>query len=146
MENTLKPEYELHPWQEILLEKIHGGGFKPGELMTMTSGRQAGKSHFTAQALKRLMDDLQSQPVSDLVLSEGKVYGSRYYCVEPVGGNWRAMEDWCIQTCGETTGSIWAEEVNKITTPNPGERWYANNRKFWFKSEKDRTMFMLRWR
>jgi hypothetical protein len=111
----------------------------------MTSGRRAGKSQWSAQAIDRLMADLLLQPVTDLMLSEGRVYGARYYCVEPVGGNWRAMEDWCIQTCGESTGSIWAEEVNK-TTPMPGERWYANNRKFWFREEKDRTMFMLKWR
>jgi hypothetical protein len=24
-------------------------------------------------------------------------------------------------------------------------RWYMNNRKFWFKTEKDRNWFMLRW-
>jgi hypothetical protein len=111
----------------------------------MTAGRRAGKSQWSAQAIDRLMADLLLQPVTDLMLSEGRVYGARYYCVEPVGGNWRAMEDWCIQTCGETTGSIWAEQVDK-KVPQPGERWYANNRKFWFREEKDRTMFMLKWR
>jgi hypothetical protein len=134
---------DLYPWQENLLKKI--SGVKPGEMTVMSAGRQTGKSHFTAQALKRLMDDLQAQPITNLVLTEGKVYGARYYCVEPVGGNWREMEDWCIQICGESTGSIWAEQVNK-TTPQPGERWYANNRKFWFREEKDRTMFVLKWR
>ena len=137
--------FKLHPWQENILNEVMKGGIEPGEMTIMTYGRNVGKSHFTAQVLKRLMDDLQAQPVTELVLSEGKVYGARYYCVEPVGGNWRAMEDWCIQTCGETTGSIWAEEVLK-TAPTPGERWYANNRKFWFRNEKDRTMFILRWR
>jgi hypothetical protein len=46
---------------------------------------------------------------------------------------------------GDSTGSIWAEEVNK-TTPTPGERWYSNNRKFWFRSERDRDWFIIKWR
>lgn len=133
---------DLYPWQLKILDQM--SGVKPGQLSIITSGRNVGKSHFTAQALKRLMDDLQSRPIEELVLTEGRVYGARYYCVEPIGGNWRAIEDWCISTYGETTGSIWAEEVNK-TTPMPGERWYANNRKFWFRNERDRTMFIIKW-
>jgi hypothetical protein len=131
----------VHPWQEKIFDQITAGGFKPGELMIMGSGRQMGKSHFTQQTIDRLMRDLNSQPIEELVLSEGAVYGARYYCVEPVGGNWREMEDWCIKTYGKTTGSIWADK----TTPESGERWYANNRKFWFRNEADRTMFILKW-
>lgn len=115
-----------------------------GRGVVQITGRRAGKSQWSAQAIDRLMADLMSQPVTDLITTEGTVYGSRYYCVEPIGGNWWEMEGWVIQTCGASTGSIWAEEVKK-TTPNPGERWYANNRKFWFRDEKDRTMFMLKW-
>ena len=133
----------LHPWQQEMLKKM--SGFKKGELMVMAAGRQTGKSYFTAAALKRLMDDINSHPISDLNLTEGRVYGARYYCVEPIGGNWREMEDWCIKTYGKTTGSIWAQEVDK-TTPLVNERWYANNRKFWFRNEADRTMFILKWR
>lgn len=134
----------LHPWQQNILDKIHSNGFTPGEMTILMSGRRTGKSVFSNQALQRLIADLNSQPVSNLVLSEGTVYGSRYHCVEPVGGNWRMMEDWCIETFGSSTGSIWAEEIDK-KTPQPGERWYANNRKFWFRKESDRTLFTLRW-
>ena len=131
---------ELYPYQKRILN-----GFKTGEVNIMMAGRQMGKSMFSSQAIKRLMDDIMLRPVEDLVLSEGTVYGSRYYCVEPFGGNWREMEDWCINTFGSSTGSIWAEEVDKVT-PQPSERWYANNRKFWFRTEKDRNWFVLRWR
>jgi hypothetical protein len=133
----------MYPWQQDMLKKM--SGFKKGELMVMAAGRQTGKSYFTAAALKRLMDDINSHPISDLNLTEGRVYGARYYCVEPIGGNWREMEDWCIKTYGKTTGSIWAQEVDK-TTPLVNERWYSNNRKFWFRNEADRTMFILKWR
>lgn len=133
---------ELLPWQQNIFDKITSGGFKPGEMTIMMAGRQMGKSLFTQQAIDRLMRDLNSQPITDLVLSEGTVYGSRYHCVEPVGGNWLDMEHWCYEVFGET-GSIWQETKN--LTPEPHKRWYANNRKFWFRNEKDRTMFIMRW-
>ena len=133
----------IQPWQMKLLKKLDG--IKPGELRMISHGRQMGKSTFNNQALQRLIDDLNGNPVTDLKLSEGTVYGSRYYCVEPVGGNWLGMEKWCIQACGESTGSIWSEEKYKHAA-NPGERWYGNNRKFWFRDEQDRTMFVLKWR
>ena len=135
----------IYPWQQRLIDTMTQ--FKGRGLVQIT-GRGIGKSTlntmYNGQAMQRLMDDIMSQPVTDLHLSEGKVYGSRYYCIEPIGGNWREMEDWCIQTFGETTGSIWAEEVNN-QTPQPSERWYANNRKFWFRHKKDRDWFVLRW-
>jgi hypothetical protein len=49
------------------------------------------------------------------------------------------MEAWCQETFGSSTGSIWA------AWQEPGERWYANNAKFWFREEADRTWFLLRW-
>jgi len=93
----------------------------------------------TDQALKRLMDDINANPITNLQLSEGTVYGARYYCVEPIGGNWPKMELWCYETFKDT-GPIWGE-----TAPNPAMRWYANNRKFWFRTEKDRNWFIMRW-
>ena len=104
------------------------------------TGRGAGKS--TVDAYMRLWNDIHVRPVEDLVFSEGTVYGSRYYCVEPVGGSWLDMESWCLDTYG-STGSIWAE--TKSLTPEPLQRWYMNNRKFWFKELKDRDWFVLRW-
>lgn len=133
----------LQQWQLDMIDKM--SGFTPGELVMYGAGRRYGKSIMTAQAIDRLMKDLITRPIEQLVLSEGRVYGARYYCVEPIGGNWREMEDWCIKTYGSSTGSIWAQEVDK-TTPLQCERWYANNRKFWFRNEADQTMFVLKWR
>lgn len=130
---------EMYPWQEDLLKKL--GGAKPGEMSIMMAGRQTGKSYFSSQALKRLMDDISNRPVEDLILSEGKVYGNRYYCVEPVGGSWLRMETWCSDNMG-SNGSAW----DKDKAPEPNARWYMNDRRFWFRDEADRTMFILRWR
>jgi hypothetical protein len=112
-----------------------------GRGLVQITGRNVGKSHFSAQALKRMMDDISNRPVEDLVLSEGKVYGSRYYCVEPVGGSWLRMETWCLDTFG-SNGSAW----DKDKAPHPNARWYMNDRRFWFREEKDRTLFILKWR
>lgn len=130
---------ELEPWQQHTLDKMKT--FK-GRGVVQVTGRNTGKSQLSAHALKRLFDDVYNRPVEDMVLSEGTVYGSRYYCVEPVGGRWPEMELWCHETFG-ATGSIWQEAKN--LTPEPHKRWYANNRKFWFKEVKDRDWFILRW-
>jgi hypothetical protein len=114
-----------------------------GRGLIQVTGRGTGKSVMNTTAFKRMWDDIHARPVEDLLLSEGTVYGSRYWTVEPVGGNWREMELWCHATFGDT-GSIWADTKN--LTPEPLQRWYANNRKFWFKEVKDRDWFILRWR
>jgi hypothetical protein len=131
---------DLMPWQENILDQVMNGA-KPGQISTMTSGRGVGKSHFTQQAIDRLMRDLNSQPISDLVLSQGTVYGSRYYCVEPVGGNWREMSAWCRDTYGDS-----GTARHNSPAPEPSARWYVNDRQFWFRTQKDRDWFIIRWR
>jgi hypothetical protein len=88
------------------------------------------------QILDSIMD-------AELICSEGTVYGKRYYTVQPVGMvNWKELEEWCVDRFGECS-SIWEETKN--LAPKPHQRWYANNRKFWFRDEKDRLLFVLRW-
>lgn len=130
----------MYPWQRDMLKKLQG--MKPGEMTITMAGRRVGKSAFSAQALKRVMDDLLSQPVSDIKLSDGTVYGSRYYTVEPIGGNWKEMEEWAIKTYGPVS-SVWRAD-KWVSEPNG--RWYMNDRKFWFRDEKDRMIFVLKWR
>lgn len=128
------------PWQMDILKKLEG--VEPGEIMIMSAGRRIGKSMMTQQAIDRLMRDLRSQPISDLVLSEGIVYGARYHCVEPIGGDWREMESWAIRTYGPVS-SVWRAD-KWVSEPNG--RWYMNDRRFWFRNEADRTMFVMKWR
>ena len=82
-----------------------------------------------------------------LELLEGRIHGARYYTVKPIaswdpagdwGGidTWRNMLEWCVETFGASTEmGVW----------EPGARWYANNAKFWFRNETDRTVFVLKW-
>jgi hypothetical protein len=73
----------------------------------------------------------------NLELKEGRVYGARYLTVHPSNGwHWNEMMEWMVATFGPTAhDGVW--------TPNM--RWYANNAKFWFRNEKDLTLFLLRW-
>jgi hypothetical protein len=130
----------MYEWQLNLLDKMtryKGKGF------VQITGRQTGKSFMSSSAFQRLWNDLYSPPVSDLKLDQGTVYGARYYTVQPEGGNWLDMEAWCVEMFGEGNVSpIWGEEK----APEPAQRWYTNNRKFWFRDEQDRMIFVLKWR
>lgn len=83
----------------------------------------------------------------ELELSEGRIFGARYYTAKPVmswdiagdwGGveTWQKMLEWCVGTYGPTPeDGVWT----------PSGRWYANNAKFWFREKKDLEWFMLKW-
>jgi hypothetical protein len=82
----------------------------------------------------------------ELVLDEGRVYGARYYTVKPEfdwwapgsqqNNIWRDMIEWCVETYGPSA---------KDGVMTPGQRWYANNAKFWFREPDDLMMFVLKW-
>lgn len=76
--------------------------------------------------------------------SEGRVFGARYWTVHPViepvwdqdPQDWRDMIAWVVETFGPTA---------KDGVFTPGQRWYVNNAKFWFRDEKDVMVFLLKW-
>ena len=130
----------VQPWQVEMLKKLQG--YKPGELVTMTAGRGVGKSMLTAHMIQKMFAQMQNLPVQDLILTEAKLHGARYYCVEPQGGNWKEMEIWVTKTFGEP-GEIWPNQ-DFVWPECP--RWVQNNRKFWFRNDADRTVFVMKWR
>lgn len=79
------------------------------------------------------------------MLSEGTVYGKRYWTVAPqfpahidtwFRTEWDVMLLWCVNTYGPTPeDGVWT----------PDARWYVNNAKFWFRDEQDRAWFVLKW-
>ncbi len=80
-------------------------------------------------------------------IDEGRVYGARYYTAEPHCDDWGEavpwyiLQDWVEEMFGESKGSIWFDRKS----PDPGERWYVNNAKFWFRNKEDLEWFLLRW-
>ncbi len=111
------------------------------EIKLIMASRGTGKSMWTQQAIDRLMNDLMNRPVEELILNETRVSGSRYYTIEPVGGNWKDMEDWCFKSFGNP-GDMW--NSSDWVCPESA-RWMMNDRKFLFRHQKDRDWFMLRW-
>ena len=107
------------------------------------TGKHNNRGVTAADAWQRLWEDLVSQgPVEDILLSEGKIYGRRYYTAEPIGGHWQTIEKWCSERFGTSGGAVWGAE----NMPEPAQRWYMNNRKFWFRDKIDRMIFVLKWR
>jgi hypothetical protein len=128
---------ELEPWQQQALDSIKqykGKGF------VQITGRNSGKSQMAAYS--RMFNDIMNAniKVSDLILSEGSVFGAKFYTVEPVGGNWLDMELWCSQTFGPVS-NIWDIKKDDYQVG----RWYVNDRRLWFRNIKDRDWFILRW-
>ena len=78
-------------------------------------------------------------------IEEDRVYGARYYTVDPTtkaydpfwdSQLWDDMEIWCKSTFGDTPkDGVW--------TPNA--RWYMNSGRFWFREKKDLEWFIIRW-
>ncbi len=130
----------LYPWQQTILIDIESYGLKAGKMPVITAGRNVGKSFMNQQAIDRLMRDLNSRPVEQIVVTERRIYGSRFYTAEPIGGNWPEMEAWAHKTYGPPS-DVWVSAENL-----PNCRWFANDRKFWFRNEADCTMFVLKWR
>lgn len=119
----------MHKWQKDLIN-----GFKPGEMVVMSAGRQTGKSQM-AEYMK-MFYQMYYQEVPSLELSDGKVFDQPYYTVQPKGIPWYEMEPWCRETFGPTP---------EFGAWEPNARWYMNAERFWFRDEKDRMLFVLRW-
>ena len=140
--------YKLHPWQEKILVDIESGGFTASGLSVIMSGRQTGKSMYY-QAVNAAMEQVMNN-VPSLETSEKSYNGIDWYIVQPNMGGvfskrkliWEEMDEWCTNTMGQgitgvrkVRGDAWEADC----------RWLTNGGKFWFRQEKDRTMFVLRW-
>ena len=126
----------MYKWQQEILNKMTK--FKGKGLISMY-GRQMGKSTMSDQAVERLIDDLGPYK---LKLSVIEIHDESYYEVKPVGWmhkdelQWNDMITWVVETFGPTAkDGVWT----------PGQRWYANNARFYFKDIKDRDWFIMRW-
>jgi hypothetical protein len=98
------------------------------------------------QASQRLADDIDKQVLMSmgyvfdfyLEYSTGRVFDQKYLTVAPMNaeGMWTDMMEWMVDSFGPSA-------CDGAWTPN--QRWYVNNAKFWFRDQKDRDWFVLRW-
>lgn len=128
----------MYKWQQTILDLMNK--FKGKGLIQMT-GRGQGTSQFSKDAIQRLIADLGPYK---LKTEERTMHDDiPYYVVQPIGWmnasenhQWHNMVGWCVETFGPTSDDgVWTA----------GQRWYVNNARFWFKEEKDRDWFILRW-
>ena len=70
--------YELQPWQSKLLTDLQTGGFKPGEMMIISAGRQTGKSHY--YQMLRELSNLMEQAFKKI--DSATVDGEPWYTVK----------------------------------------------------------------
>jgi hypothetical protein len=76
-----------------------------------------------------------------LEYSTGKVYGQTYLTIKPHHMDWLGLEVWCTRTFGPAGNDMWGVD----DPPNPANRWYMNNGRFWFRDRRDYDWFILRW-
>jgi hypothetical protein len=95
------------------------------------------------QAARKMAHDIDTEILMTAMdwksfeLSKGTVYGTEYLTVHPNNSDaWNEMMQWMIEQFGPSAD-------NGVWTPDM--RWYANNAKFWFRSEQDLMMFVLKW-
>ena len=89
-------------WQKDLIN-----GFKPGEMVVMSAGRQVGKSQ-----LMKLWQDIFVGAEPALTFSEGTVYGEPYLIIKPVGLDWWEMRAWCVESFGPTPeAGVWTPNI-----------------------------------
>ncbi len=113
------------------------------------TGRGTGKSmmaHAYQAFMQAMAGHLAGKETYKLIVerSEGRVFGARYWTVHPViepawntePKAWNEMMAWMVETFGPTA---------KDGVFTPGQRWYVNNAKFWFRNEQDLLLFLLRW-
>jgi len=98
------------------------------------------------RASKQLADDIDKSLLMSmgyvfdfyLEYSTGRVFGHKYLTIAPMNaeGQWSDMLEWMVATFGPTAkDGVWTAD----------QRWYVNNAKFWFRDQKDRDWFVLRW-
>lgn len=98
-------------------------------------------------AAQKISDDIDKQILKGvgyvfdfyLEYGTGKVFGQEYLTVAPMNaeGKWADMMQWMVDSFGAL------DDTHGVFTPD--QRWYANNAKFWFRNQKDRDWFVLKW-
>ena len=126
----------IQPYQQALLDKV-AQGFKAGQMIIYSGGRQTGKSTLNQYYGKLWSNNnlckeilLPMKPAPKYKFSRAKWYVAEY--------NWMPDDEvfeWCVKQFGPHSNR-----------PDAWSRWIHNfPYKIQFRDEKDYTWFMLRW-
>ena len=89
-----------------------------------------------AMAQARWVNDVDSfLPVKSIDTGKAVLQPKWPYWVQPLGysqAEWFDMDQWIHRTMGDND---WSQNG----------RWVGSDRKYWFRDERDRTMFILKW-
>lgn len=142
---------QLHDYQQTLFQQF-SRGFRAGEMMIISSGRQTGKSSFYMKMLKNRIYDSNlckeitltgQQKLMELTsiwgqpMKEEKYKFSRanWYQAEFNDKDYFEVDAWCEQHFGKHP-----------TNPDAWSRWWHKfHNSILFRDEKDYILFMLRW-
>lgn len=123
---------QLHEWQKTMLNNITGG-IPVGTMDVLYGGRQTGKSYYYNKRSGSLCQEILGLQIETV---ESRIHGSKIIGLK-LHGNvpWQEIETWCDKTYGPRS-SLWDLEIG---------RWYVNDGAFWFRNERDITLFTLKW-
>jgi hypothetical protein len=136
--------YQLHDYQQKLFQQL-GRGFRAGEMMVISSGRQTGKSSLYMKMLKNRIYDsnlckeivLPTKPMKEekYKFSRAKWYEHRLPSPFTNDNKTNEMIEWTKSQFGnpDTKVDPWAT------------RWYVDWDTINFRDSKDYEWFLLRW-
>lgn len=106
------------------------GGFKTGEMVLWTGGRQTGKSMY--YTLLKNREYMKHEPKSKYQFSRNS-----WFTVSLGKMDWKKTTA-CIEWCEETFGP-------QPKNPDAWSRWQIKYSSIYFRDSKDYEWFMLRW-
>lgn len=148
IKNATEGIYPLLPYQQALLDKV-SEGFKAGEMMIISAGRQTGKSMLNQYYGKLYNNNLCQEimltgqkhlrctlgALNRLPVNKYKFSRANWYVAEYDNKHHFEVLEWCAQQFGPCPKrpDAWSRWVNKYSE------------KIHFRDAKDYEWFLLRW-
>lgn len=132
----------LQPYQAQLLRLLEGG-FKAGQMATISAGRQTGKSYYYKLLKNRIYDNnlckeiiMPSAPETKYKFSRAKWYSAELNA----NATWRFSDEYnqIIEWCKDTFGP-------HPVKPDAWSRWYVGLGYINFRDERDFVLYQLKW-
>jgi hypothetical protein len=125
----------IQPYQQALYDKVLAGGFKPGEMVLYSAGRQTGKSTLNQYYGKLFNNNLCKEILLPMKPEPKYKFSRKWYVAEYDWVHQYEVLEWCKQQFGPHPQN-----------PDAWSRWKNHfSERIHFRDEKDYAWFMLRW-